>query len=67
MLKQKHAAELNNHCVKIRRAINIGNGSSSGSVQRIKALTEQARALCTVTSLRPEATNLIAQTIEGRN
>ena len=36
--EQKRAAELHNHCVKIRKAVNIGNGKGSGSVQRIKVL-----------------------------
>ena len=38
--EQKRAIDLSNHCRKIRKAINIGNGSGSGSTQRIKALAE---------------------------
>ena len=65
--EQKRAIDLNNHCVKIRKAINIGNGSGSGSTQRIKALAEQGRALGAKTSVRPESEFDFRKTIEDRN
>ena len=65
--EQKRAIDLNNHCVKIRKAINIGNGSGSGSTQRIKALAEQGRALGAKTSVRPESEFDFKKTIEERN
>ena len=65
--EQKRAINLNNHCLKIRKAINIGNGSGSGSTQRIKALAEQGRALGAKTSVRPESEFDFRKTIEDRN
>ena len=65
--EQKRAIDLNNHCLKIRKAINIGNGSGSGNTQRIKALAEQGRALGAKTSVRPESEFDFKKTIEERN
>ena len=53
--------------MKIRKAINIGNGSGSGSTQRIQALAEQGRALGAKTSVRPESEFDFKKTIEERN
>ena len=65
--EQKRAIDLNNHYMKIRKAINIGNGSGSGSTQRIQALAEQGRALGAKTSVRPESEFDFKKTIEERN
>ena len=65
--EQKRAIDLNNHCLKIRKAINIGNGTGSGNTQRIKALAEQGRALGAKTSLRPVYEFDFKKTIEERN
>ena len=65
--EQKRAIGLNNHCLKIRKAINIGNGSGHSSTQRIKALAEQGRALGAKTSVRPESEFDFRKTIEDRN
>ena len=65
--EQKRAIDLQNHCRKIRKAINLGNGGGFGSTQRIKALAEQGRALGAKTSVRPEAEFDFKKTIEERN
>ena len=65
--EQKRAIDLNNHCLKIRKAINIGNGTGSSNTQRIKALAEQGRALGAKTSLRQVYEFDFKKTIEERN
>ena len=65
--EQKRANDLNNHCLKIRKAINLGNGGGFGSTQRIKVLAEQGRALGAKTSVCPEAEFDFKKTIEERN
>ena len=65
--EQKRAIDLQNHCRKIRKAINLGNGGGFGSTQRIKALAEQGRALGAKTSVRPESEFDFKKTIEERN
>ena len=64
--EQKRAIDLNNHCLKIRKAINIGNGTGSGNTQRIKALAEQGRALGAKTLLRLVYEFGFKKTIEER-